>query len=199
MKKLYAIASVALCFTLLTGCGKKETPPTVDNTSTPNVATANKPEANTGTQAEVNSSEFTVTTAKALETFSEKFPNAQLTKIGIDFFKNQYHYEVEGIDGEMECEMEIDAYTGKILRDKTVPIEKDDLFEEQNQVFNLTDAVSEDVAINAAIEKHPGTLHEWTLDKDDGMLKYEVTLIDNNRDFDVIVNATTGEVVGIDD
>lgn len=54
-------------------------------------------------------------------------------------------------------------------------------------------------AQRAALEAVPGaTVHEGELDEEDGYVVYEIELIQNGREVDVIVDAGTGDVLAIE-
>lgn len=58
--------------------------------------------------------------------------------------------------------------------------------------------IDEAQAAEIALQSIPGTVVDIDLEDDDGMLIYEVDIIAGNRRYEVIINAYTGEVLGVD-
>ncbi|RVU53881.1 PepSY domain-containing protein [Anaerosphaera multitolerans] len=200
MKKLHLITSMGLCILLLTGCGNKNTVNTPEqNINTEKTEIAEKVEDTTLEKEVQNNTTAAIDPSKALETFNSHFPNVGLTKIALDYYRGQYHYDIEGVDDNFEYEMEINSETGEIIKEEKENLDRDDVFEEKANIFNLSDAIPVQDAITKVLENHGGEFKEWTLEKDDGILIYEIDVIDGNRDFEVYVNAETGEILGIDD
>ncbi|WP_343210685.1 PepSY domain-containing protein [Anaerolentibacter hominis] len=62
-----------------------------------------------------SSSKTKISTAKAKEIARAKVPNATIVKCKLDEDDGRWTYEIEMIKGRYEYDLEIDAYTGKIL------------------------------------------------------------------------------------
>ncbi|MDT8859744.1 PepSY domain-containing protein [Alkalihalobacillus sp. MEB130] len=69
----------------------------------------------------------------------------------------------------------------------------------QVNVGNDQKQLTKEQAITIATDILPGKVKEVELDSDDGRLMYEIEIKYNGNDFDVDVDAITGEVIKIDD
>lgn len=101
------------------------------------------------------------------------------------------YYEVEIQNGADEYNLDIDAYSGEVLfreydRD-------DDDYAKAN--YTLDKLISAEEAKAIAVKEVGGKVIELELDEDDGRYKYEIELVTNEYEFDVEVDALTGDIL----
>ncbi|GAE25516.1 hypothetical protein JCM9140_1515 [Halalkalibacter wakoensis JCM 9140] len=63
----------------------------------------------------------------------------------------------------------------------------------------VTSQITEDQAVAIALDLLPGRVKEVELDSDDGRLLYEIEIKFEGNDYDLEIDAFTGEIVEIDD
>lgn len=112
------------------------------------------------------------------------------------------YYDFIIVSDTEKYEVEIDANSGKVLK-----MEKDDDYvgTTTNPVdgtvtpLPTTDtAISTEQAQQIALERVGGgylTKTELDLDDDDGIKKYEIEIKNGNKEYDVEINADTGEII----
>ncbi|WP_294578330.1 PepSY domain-containing protein [uncultured Thomasclavelia sp.] len=119
--------------------------------------------------------------------------NGEVIKSKQDHDDGRTYYEFEIITDNEKYDLEIDGETGDIVKK-----EKDDEYGGQTtDGQNLEAAVSEDRAKQIASDHigGGGNLIKCKLDYDDGILKYEIEIIKDNIEYDIEVNANTGEII----
>lgn len=101
-------------------------------------------------------------------------------------------YEVEVKSGDLTHEIEIDSNTGIVLKDD---IDEDD--HDDDEVINIDVKLTENEAIEIAKRSldGKGEVTKIELEKEDGVIVYDIELNINNREFDIEVDANTGEII----
>ena len=91
-------------------------------------------------------------------------------------------------------DLEIDGESGDIVKKE----KDDDYVANQNTTNNQTNqtTITEDEAKKIATDRIGGSgeFVRCELDNDDGVLKYEIEVIKDNTEYDIDVDATTGEI-----
>ena len=92
------------------------------------------------------------------------------------------------IDGQ-GVEMTVDAATGEIAGERSP-----DLDVEPREAPSVTAAE----AVDAALAEKPGTLDSLDLDQDGGTVVWEATVIDGTQEWDIVIDASSGDVLRAD-
>ncbi|MDF1618189.1 PepSY domain-containing protein [Petrocella sp. FN5] len=121
--------------------------------------------------------------------------NGEIIKFEFDDDDNDSKYEIEIIFEGREYEIEIDAYTGKVLE-----FDKDDDEEDRNQDNNHDTNTSRKVigfeaAKKIALDLVNGQVVKFEFDNDDNDSKYEMEIIFEGREYDIEIDAYTGKVI----
>lgn len=119
--------------------------------------------------------------------------DGKIVKMELDEDDDRYIYEIEAESDTAEYELEIDATTGEVLEMDVDEKEVDD------EDTLLPDAISEDEAMRIALEAVKGTILEVEaddLDEKDG--RYEVKMLLDGVEYEIKINAFTGEIMEID-
>jgi len=140
-----------------------------------------------------------ITQDEAINAALEKVPGTA-GEVELEDEKGTIVYEIELVSTDgTEHEVEVDAQTGEVLK---VEADDDENEEEdsQNQDKLAKQAkITEDEAINAALEKVPGTVNEIELEVENGTVVYEIKVLSTDgTEQEVIVDAQTGEVLKVD-
>ncbi|GAA4070878.1 PepSY domain-containing protein [Amphibacillus indicireducens] len=121
----------------------------------------------------------------------DQVPNATIIKIELDSDDGQRYYEIEMHTDDQEVEIEIDAYTGKVIM-----IEYERL--EGSRKGN-SEIISMDEAKQIALAKEPGAkIIEAKLDRDDGKYYYEIEMETSKYEIEVDIDAQTGKIIDLD-
>ncbi len=143
--------------------------------------------------------EFKYSVQEAVDMASERFEGTA-TGVELDEDDGVYYYEIEMENGEDEYEVKINADDLSISEEE---IDREDdkeaAREEQRKTTTETDSqsIGMDEAVQIAKDKvGGGDVTDKEFDKDDN--DYEIELVYDGSEYDVEINATTGEVTDID-
>lgn len=89
------------------------------------------------------------------------------------------------VDGE-GLEVFVEASTGDVTGEKPTSLDS-----EQREAPSVTAAE----AIDAALAEKPGTLHSLELDRDNGTVVWEATVIDGTQEWDIVIDASSGDIL----
>ncbi|KIL53540.1 hypothetical protein KP77_05160 [Jeotgalibacillus alimentarius] len=123
-----------------------------------------------------------------------------IESIELEGKRDGYVYDLDIDNGDMDYDLYMDASTGDILRVEEERDDDDDNGSAANPEASTEDYISQEEAINIALEEVEGTLESVKLDSDDGSVVYEVE-IDTGTFSDeasLDIDAVTGEVLEVD-
>lgn len=89
------------------------------------------------------------------------------------------------VDGQ-GVELTIDASTGEVTGERST-----DLDAEQQEAPSVTAAE----AVDAALAEKPGTLDSLDLDRDNGTIVWDATVIDGTPEWDIVIDASSGDIL----
>ena len=190
IKKLTGVITMGL---LLTACNKADNAATVNNSpeKTENntkvesnvtnntAATTNDKAVTSNTGIDYTSDSLyanpnvKLTAKEAADVLLAKYPNAKIKDISFD--SDTFEYEVTGIDGTTEYEIEINPETGDIIRESQES-ENEKFFLSDEQILNVEKLL--EVAVN-----HSGNdfkVNEYDISFDDGICELEIELRNAN-------------------
>lgn len=109
-------------------------------------------------------------------------------------------YEVEIVKDGFEYDLDMDAVTGKVLKNdkSTDDDDKDDLDDNSSKIDSSKVAITREVAIETALKEASGTVTDIELESDDAQVFYEIEVEDGTKEVDVKIDATTGAVLKVD-
>lgn len=120
---------------------------------------------------------------------SKQYDNYQSLSTKLDRDDGYYIYEVSLISGDQKIELEIHPGTGEILEREihynyTAP----------ETLSQNTSVISYEKAGTLALKQVPdATITDIELEKENGVLVYEIELYKDGHEYDLILNAATGE------
>lgn len=133
--------------------------------------------------------ETTIGIEKAIQIAKKAVPGTVI-EAEIDKEDGRIMYEVEIINNSKKTEFDIDAYTGKIIDQKT---------KTTNKSISATKTVIDiEQAIAIALSEFPGTVIEVELDKENNYLVYEIEIKGDRKEADFDIDAYTGEIMSIE-
>ncbi|CAM4185923.1 PepSY domain-containing protein [Lacicoccus alkaliphilus] len=136
------------------------------------------------------------TPEEAVSAAQENF-DGDLVELKLDQEDGEWVYEVKLENDSEDYEVKMLTEDLSILEEET---EADDDNDPDDR-FAYEDAIPHDEAVSTAMDEAGGELEEWTLEKDDGQLEYDVELnsTDLGDDAEVKINAESGEIIEVDD
>ncbi|MCF8017874.1 MAG: PepSY domain-containing protein [Vallitaleaceae bacterium] len=117
--------------------------------------------------------------------------NGEIKKIEFDDDDHDLKYEIELIFEGREYEIEIDAYTGKVLE-----FEKDDDDDDDEYDSSISrDVIGVEAAKKIALGLANGEIVKFEFDDDDDDAEYEIEIRFEGREYEIEIDAYTGKVL----
>lgn len=118
--------------------------------------------------------------------------------IELEKYNGQTYYEVDIDKGNKDFDIDVDAYTAKIIKiDESRDDDDDDDYEVHASAATGS-LISEKEAIAIAKKNITGEVVEIELDEDDGRYEYEMELKTSNGEADITIDANSGKVVELE-
>lgn len=111
---------------------------------------------------------------------------------------SQWIYVVKYLSADSVYIGQINADTGAIVREKTEQRGGRGHAGTPTGVFPADGVIEPGAAVKTALGVASGSFDSWHLEREDGVLAYEVELETGGDDVDVTINATTGAVMKIE-
>ena len=141
-----------------------------------------------------NSGSGDVMTMEEAQKIALEEVDGEVIKSSKDRDDGRTYYEFEIVTDSEKYDLEIDGESGDIVKKE----KDDDYVANQNTTNNQTNqtTITEDEAKKIATDRIGGSgeFVRCELDNDDGVLKYEIEVIKDNTEYDIDVDATTGEI-----
>ena len=167
---------------------------------------ANKTVSTTSTKQETS-----ITESEARNIMTGKVPGAEIIEFKLEKDDGILKYDGTLIKDNMEYDIDVDAKTGKIISFEEEVYDDEDRVEDQvtnnnqdksaldketTETKDNTNYISREEAKKIMKNKASGaTLVDFEFDMDDGRAEYEGELVKNNVEYDIVVDAVTGEIV----
>lgn len=113
------------------------------------------------------------------------YPNSNITSISFDDQDNRPNYSMSLTDKDNRYEVEINAIDGTLTEYTRKPI--------STPVLSIDQAKAKKLALSL----HPGEITEFELDESGMTPYYEITIDDGTYEYEVEINALTGEVIDL--
>lgn len=136
--------------------------------------------------------EAKVSMDKAKEIALKAAKAGKVTKVELDRDYGILVYEVEVRDGNTEYEYKIDATTGAIVKTDIEVKRVQNTQTQPSQNAKISMEKAKEIALKAA---KSGKVTKVELDRENGMLVYEIEVRDGRVEKDYKINALTGEIV----
>lgn len=175
-----------LTIALLAGCSNQQ----AKQTASTKKATTVKQQTPTKLQPKVS-------LEKARELFKQQYPNADISESQLKKQLNKTVYRLTGLSDTEELEMQIDSQTGDIshLTKETLDTDEQHGVARQKERFDFKSLMTLEAAQKKAQHYFDGDVLEATLEKDDGVVYWEIEGHQKHQKMQVKIDATTGEVV----
>ncbi|MCP8852600.1 PepSY domain-containing protein [Latilactobacillus sakei] len=175
-----------LTIALLVGCSNQQ----AKQTASTKKATTVKQQTPTKLQPKVS-------LEKARELFKQQYPNADISELQLKKQLNKTVYHLTGLSDTEELEMQIDSQTGDIshLTKETLDTDEQHGVARQKERFDFKSLMTLEAAQKKAQHYFDGDVLEATLEKDDGVVYWEIEGHQKHQKMQVKIDATTGEVV----
>lgn len=141
---------------------------------------------------------FAIDWETAIDTATGNF-DGDLSEVEFDWSSDRYVYTVELFSDADEYTIRIDADTGEVLGDNLESIESDDLPEKTSEVVDPDQIVSWADAVATALDAQKGAVTEWKLEGTEHGPQWQFDIdSESGEDYEVTVNAETGDLISTD-
>lgn len=123
---------------------------------------------------------------EAKQVAAEKVKGGTVTEIELDKDDGRYHFDVDMKDGKYEYDLEVDAFTGEVIK-----FEKE--AEKNRKQVKSDKLLTKEEAIAIAKKRASGTVKEIELGEDDGRKEYDIEMRDGEFKYEIELDAVTGE------
>lgn len=192
---LAALTASVLSVGVLAACGddSDDASSTVTVTqSAPADDSSDSAAASTTSQSDSNSSDSN----GSADSTGSSVDAAGALEAALDAKPGSYAVEVDEEDGRAweitlvadgkGVEVTVDNATGEVTGEQST-----DLDAEQREAPSVTAAE----AVGAALAEKPGTLDSLDLDQDNGTIVWDATVIDGTREWDIVIDASSGDIL----
>ncbi|MED4240427.1 PepSY domain-containing protein [Priestia megaterium] len=139
----------------------------------------------------------TIEEAKAKDIALQKTDGGDITNIQLAVDDGVKQYEVDITKGNKEYDVDIDSSSGNIIEFDEE--QKDGEDEKEEELQNVSPAISLDQAIKTALKSAKGTVNETDLDQENNRLVYEIEIdTADKREATVSVDAKNGGVISVE-
>ncbi|MED4284444.1 PepSY domain-containing protein [Priestia megaterium] len=139
----------------------------------------------------------TIEEAKAKDIALQKTDGGDITNIQLAVDDGVKQYEVDITKGNKEYDVDIDSSSGNIIEFDEK--QKDGEDEKEEELQNVSPAISLDQAIKTALKSAKGTVNETDLDQENNRLVYEIEIdTADKREATVSVDAKNGGVISVE-
>lgn len=181
--KLKSLAVLSASVMVLAACGNGE--------SNEGKKSSNSDDSKQTTEEVIALNDINTKPEDAIKKAKDEYSGQDLTEIAYEKSNGDWVYKISQQKTGEESEVTVADKDQKVL-DKSD--EKEDSVDKQDS-FNYDDAIDYKEAINKAKDKFDGDIKEWSLDKDDGKLVYNMDLQKDNTKHEITVDAKNGKVL----
>ena len=125
-----------------------------------------------------------------------------VTEVELERTLTRTIYEVEINKDGFEYDLDMDAVTGKVLKNDKSADDKDDkedLDDNSTKIDSSKVAITREAAIKTALIEATGTVTDVEIERDDSQTFYKIEVEDGAKEVEVKVDANTGEVLSVDE
>ena len=208
MKKSKFILSIVLT-SLLSACVQINTAPQpTTTTSAAQTTQSNQTTTNSTTQqAAVNSNQpsskvtasYKDSVQKMVEVFSSQYSDLDITKVQLKTIQ-PIVYEISALDDTTEYEFIYQVDSQNLVQTEMERKKGDISYKRAYKKVETAILTDVDEMISIALGQFSGgQLKEWTLERDNGQIYWNVEVYHNGKSMEVTIDATSKQIVKIDD
>ena len=208
MKKSKLILSIVSA-SLLSACVQINTAPqpttttsvaqTTQSNQTTKKSTTQQATANTNQSSYQNSASYKDSVQKMVEVFSNQYSALDITKVQLKTIQ-PIVYEISALDDTTEYEFIYQVDSQNLVQTE-MDRKKGDISHKRAYKKIETSILSDvDEMISIALGQFSGgQLKDWSLERDNGQLYWNVEIYHNGKSMEVTIDATSKQIVKIDD
>lgn len=208
MKKSKFILSIVLA-SLLSACVQVNTAPqpttttsvaqTTQSNQTTTNSTTQQATANTNQFASQSSASYKDSVQKMLEVFTSQYSALDITKVQLKTVQ-PIVYEISALDDTTEYEFIYQVDSQNLVQTEMERKKGNISYKRAYKKIETSTLSDVDEMISIALGQFSGgQLKEWTLERDNGQIYWNVEVYHNGKSMEVTIDATSKQIVKIDD
>lgn len=194
MKRVNLGIGIVIIGMIFAGCSVDKKGQTVESTSQIKQEKTTNSKSSTTNQ----SASISITLDQAIKAYNGQYPDTTIVSLELDKSLGNYYYKIEGVDDDKEYEISVNASDGSLKKEREESLDRED----QNGVKKKADAIDtknvlsiDETSKLAEKETGKGKAMEWKLEQELGVTYWEVKVVDGSNDYEVKINAQTGEIL----
>ncbi len=208
MKKSKLVISIVSA-SLLSACVQVNTAPqpttttsvaqTTQSNQTTTNSTTQQATANTNQSASQSSASYKDSVQKMVEVFSNQYSALDITKVQLKTVQ-PIVYEISALDDTTEYEFIYQVDSQNLVQTEMERKKGDISYKRAYKKIETSLLSDVDEMISIALGQFSGgQLKEWTLERDNGQIYWNVEVYHNGKSMEVTIDATSKQIVKIDD
>lgn len=208
MKKSKLILSIVSA-SLLSACVQINTAPqpttttsvaqTTQSNQTTKKSTTQQATANTNQSSYQNSASYKDSVQKMVEVFSNQYSALDITKVQLKTIQ-PIVYEISALDDTTEYEFIYQVDSQNLVQTEMDRKKGDISYKRAYKKIETSILSDVDEMISIALGQFSGgQLKDWSLERDNGQLYWDVEVYHNGKSMEVTIDATSKQIVKIDD
>lgn len=208
MKKSKLILSIVSA-SLLSACVQINTAPqpttttsvaqTTQSNQTTKKSTTQQATANTNQSSYQNSASYKDSVQKMVEVFSNQYSALDITKVQLKTIQ-PIVYEISALDDTTEYEFIYQVDSQNLVQTEMDRKKGDISYKRAYKKIETSILSDVDEMISIALGQFSGgQLKDWSLERDNGQLYWNVEIYHNGKSMEVTIDATSKQIVKIDD
>ena len=208
MKKSKLVISIVSA-SLLSACVQINTAPqpttttsvaqTTQSNQTTTKATTQQATANANQSSSQSSVSYKDSVQKMVEVFSSQYSSLDITKVQLKTLQ-PIVYEISALDDTTEYEFIYQVDSQNLVQTELDRKKGDISYKRDYKKIETATFSDIDEMISLALDQFSGgQLKDWTLERDNGQLYWDVEVYHNGKSKEVTIDATSKQIVKIDD
>ena len=208
MKKSKLFLSIVSA-SLLSACVQINTAPqpttttsvsqTTQSNQTTTKATTQQAKENKNQSSSQSSASYKDSVQKMVEVFESQYSSLDITKVQLKTIQ-PIVYEISALDDTTEYEFIYQVDSQNLVQTEMDRKKGDISYKRANKKIEISTLSDIDEMISMALDQFSrGQLKDWTLERDNGQLYWDIEVYHNGKSKEVTIDATSKQIVKIDD
>ena len=172
---------------------------TTQSNQTTTKATTQQAKENKNQSSSQSSASYKDSVQKMVEVFESQYSSLDITKVQLKTIQ-PIVYEISALDDTTEYEFIYQVDSQNLVQTEMDRKKGDISYKRANKKIETSTLSDIDEMISMALDQFSrGQLKDWTLERDNGQLYWDVEIYHNGKSKEVTIDATSKQIVKIDD
>ena len=172
---------------------------TTQSNQTTTKATTQQAKENKNQSSSQSSASYKDSVQKMVEVFESQYSSLDITKVQLKTIQ-PIVYEISALDDTTEYEFIYQVDSQNLVQTEMDRKKGDISYKRANKKIEISTLSDIDEMISMALDQFSrGQLKDWTLERDNGQLYWDIEVYHNGKSKEVTIDATSKQIVKIDD